>query len=33
MSNEVGGSELSGGSKLKVCIDEEGREVIDLTVE
>jgi hypothetical protein len=33
MSNEAGGSQLSGGSKPKVCIDEEGREVIDLTVE
>ena len=33
MSSEVGDPELSGGSGLKVCTDEEGREVIDLTVE
>ncbi|KAG0703099.1 PIN domain-like protein [Suillus ampliporus] len=33
MSSEVRDPELSGGSGLKVCTDEEGWEVIDLTVD
>lgn len=33
MSSEVGDPGLSGGSRLKVCTDGEGREVIDLTVD